>query len=36
MAYAQIPLDHLLAVEELPKQKIEFTAKEKRAAYAVK
>ena len=29
-------LDHLLAVEEKPKRKIGFTAKEKRAAYAVK
>jgi len=29
-------LDHLLAVEERPKRKIGFTAKEKRAAYAVK
>jgi hypothetical protein len=29
-------LDHLLAVEERPKRKIGFTAKEKRAVYAVK
>ena len=29
-------LDHLLAVEERPKRKIGFTAKEKCAAYAVK
>ena len=29
-------LDHLLAVEVQPKRKIGFTAKEKRAAYAVK
>jgi len=29
-------LDHLLAVEEKPKRKIGFTAKEKRAAYAVR
>ena len=29
-------LDHLLAVEEKPKRKIGFTAKEQRAAYAVK
>jgi hypothetical protein len=29
-------LDHLLAVEEKPKRKIGFTAKEKHAAYAVK
>jgi hypothetical protein len=29
-------LDHLLAVEEKPKRKIGFTAKEKRAVYAVK
>ena len=29
-------LDHLLAVEDKPKRKIGFTAKEKRAAYAVK
>jgi hypothetical protein len=29
-------LDHLLAVEDRPKRKIGFTAKEKRAAYAVK
>jgi len=28
--------DHLLAVKERPKRKIEFAAKEKRAAYAVK
>jgi len=28
-------LDHLLAIEERPKRKIGFTAKEKRAAYAV-
>ena len=27
-------LDHMLAVEERPKRKIGFTAKEKRAAYA--
>ena len=29
-------LDHLLAVEDRPKRKIGFTAKEKRAAYAEK
>ena len=29
-------LDQLLAVEALPRRKIGFTAKEKRAAYAVK
>ena len=29
-------LDHLLAVEEKPKRKIGFTAREKRATYAVK
>jgi len=29
-------LDHLLALEERPKRKIGFTAKEKRAAYAVR
>jgi hypothetical protein len=29
-------LDHLLAVEEQPKRKIGFTAKEKRTTYAVK
>jgi hypothetical protein len=29
-------LDHLLAVEDRPKRKIGFTAKEKRAAYSVK
>ena len=29
-------LDHLLAVEDQPKRKIGFTAKEKRAGYAVK
>lgn len=29
-------LDYLLAVEEKPKRKSGFTAKEKRAAYAVK
>ncbi len=29
-------LDHLLGVEEKPKRKIGFAAKEKRAAYAVK
>jgi hypothetical protein len=29
-------LDHLLAVEDKPKQKIGFTAKEKRAASCVK
>jgi hypothetical protein len=29
-------LDHLLAVEERPKRKVEFTVKEKRAVYAVR
>ena len=29
-------LDHLLTVDVQPKRKIGFTAKEKRAAYAVK
>jgi hypothetical protein len=29
-------LDHLLAIEDKPKRKIGFTAKEKRTAYAVK
>jgi hypothetical protein len=29
-------LDHLLAIDDKPKRKIGFTAKEKRTAYAVK
>jgi hypothetical protein len=29
------PLDQLLAVQDQPKRKIGFTAKEKRAAYSV-